>query len=175
MHLKWPDFTDTGTLLIDVSHELTCCPKPVITVFGENYQRKDELHITVIGSKTGIILSDKINQATSVNDSLRKIFEGIDWHYEKTGPVHFLSRTDKGTVKKSIILLLDMPGITVFYQQAKTQGLIDVDIPIPPPHITLYTRNIPLGIGVPNNRLLDEYTIDTCPTSDLFKLCGQAS
>ena len=51
-------------------------------------------------------------------------------------------------------MLIDMPGVTTFYQRLKKPGLIPEVTPIPPAHVTLYTYNCPLGIGVPSNKVL---------------------
>ena len=52
------------------------------------------------------------------------IFESIDWAFNKSGPVHILSRSKKSKVQKSIIVLIDMPGMKTFYQQLKSFGVV---------------------------------------------------
>jgi hypothetical protein len=48
-----------------------------------------------------------------------------------------------------------MPGMTIFYEQLKSLGLIPDKTPIPPAHVTLYTHHCPLGIGVPSKEILN--------------------
>ena len=159
MYLNWPGFTEAATLLIDVSHESDGLVQHDIALGADIYQPKDELHVTVIGSRAGRKLVQSCRRNKALMQTIVEIFEGVDWVYQKTGPVHFLSRTVDGRVQKSIILLIDMPGMSDFYQQLRSASVIGPDTPTPPPHITLYTFNVPLGIAVPSYNKLEEISV----------------
>ena len=68
-------------------------------------------------------------------------------------------------------MLIDMPGVTTFYDQLKAHGLIDLETPVPPPHVTMYTQNCPSGIGVPSDDALNILSSKTLSLNSLNKLC----
>lgn len=155
MRLKWPGFNEKGNVIIGLADDTLRLEKNNIDMFGETFSPKEELHVTLIGSSLGLIIRDNIQLQQLSNRLLEKIFEEIDWSFKQTGPVHLLSRLAEGGVEESIILLIDMPGVETFYEQLTSLGLIEPNTPVPPAHITLYTRNCPLGIGVPNDDVLN--------------------
>ena len=114
MRLKWPGFNDEGTVLIGLSAG-SCYPlKKDIDVFGEFYSAKDEQHITLIGNRLGEILLQVMQQDQTIETLLARTFEEIDWSFKPSGPVHILSRMQDGITQKSIIILVDMPGVKAF-------------------------------------------------------------
>ena len=186
MRLSWPGFNDRGTVLIEVSPESICLTKGSVDIEGEYYRAKQELHITLIGSKLGSLLlenisQEKVRQKTAGQEKtgqhlttealLESTFENLDWSYEKTGPLHILSRSKKAEVQRSIIMLIEMPAIAAFYQQLKSHGLIASETPVPPAHVTLYTHNCAMGIGVPSHKILDMLSIKTLSIKTLESLC----
>lgn len=172
MKLIWPGINAKGTVLINLESESFLVSKVPVLVDSLYYTPKDELHVTLVGEKVGLILQHKIKQDLKNIEVLVHIFESIDWAFNKSGPVHMLSRSNKSKVQNSIIMLIDMPGMTTFYQQLKSSGLIPGKTPIPPAHVTLYTYNCPLGIGVPSNktlRSLSKKNLDVKEFNDLWK------
>jgi hypothetical protein len=175
MQLQWPGFNAKGDVLIDLKPDSFCLAEMPVLVQGERFTPKQELHVTVIGEKVGLMLQRQIKRDPETNKVLESIFESIDWSFEKTGPVHVLSRLNRGVLQKSIIMLINMPGVAAFYQQLKSLSLVSDNTPLPPAHITLYTYNCPLGIGVPNDGVLDSLSIGTMSLSELDDLCEQDS
>jgi hypothetical protein len=171
MRLKWPGINAKGNILIDLEPESFCLAEIPILVQGEHFTPKDELHVTLMGSEHGLIIQDKIQHDQTIDKLLEKTFEEIDWSYKQTGPVHILSRSEEGVVEKSVIMLIEMPGVTTFYDQLKAIGLIDLEAPVPPPHVTMYTQNCPLGIGVPNDDALNTLSGKILPVNSLNNLC----
>ena len=171
MHLKWPGFNERDSVIIELAAELFCHAKNTIDVHGELFTAKKEFHVTLIGSKLGLIIQNKIKQNQTINKLFEKTFEEIDWSYKQTGPVHILSRSEEDVVEKSVIMLIEMPGVTIFYDQSKALGLIDLETPVPPPHVTMYTLNCPLGIGVPSDNALNTLSRKTISVNSLNKLC----
>jgi len=170
-HLKWPGFNEKNSVIIELAAELFCCAKNTINIHGELFTAKEEFHVTLIGSKLGLILQHKIKHNQTIDKLLEKIFEEIDWSYKLTGPVHILSRSEEGVVEKSVIMLIEMPGLTTFYKQSKALGLIDLETPVPPPHVTMYTQNCPSGIAVPSDDALNALSGKTISLNSLNKLC----
>jgi len=175
MKLSWPGFNEKGTVIIGLSPDSFCMAKETIDVHGESFTPKDELHVTLISGEAGLILQNKIQNNQTINKLVEKTFEEIDWSFRQTGPVHILSRSEEEVVERSIILLIEMPGVTAFYDQLKTLGLIDSETPLPPPHVTMYTQNCPLGIGVPSNKVLNALSRETLSVNTLNKLCNSTT
>ncbi len=67
-------------------------------------------------------------------------------------------------------MLLEMPGVAEFYRQLTTSGLFGPETPVPPAHVTLFTHNCPLGIGVPGDKVLKQLTVKTLPVNKLWKM-----
>ncbi len=171
MKLPWPGFKTNRTVLIQLapgSFTLAECP---VLVQGEYFTVKDELHVTLIGEKVGSLLEQQITRDSETSKVIARVFEDIDWSFEKTGPVHILSRLKKGSRQKSIIMLLDMPGMAIFYEQLSSLGLLPDKTPLPPAHVTLYTHNCSLGIGVPSDDALNTLSIESMSVSAFNKTC----
>jgi hypothetical protein len=168
MRLKWPGFNKEGTVLIEPATGSFYDVKSEIDVQGEVFTAKHEQHITLIGTSLGAILLKQIKQEQTIENLLEETFEAIDWSFKQTGPVQILSRNIGKLIQKSIIMQVDMPGVTTFYQRLKELGIIDPDTPLPPPHITLYTLNCPSGIGVPSQKMLGTLSIKTLSV-DVFE------
>ena len=171
MRLKWPGVNESGNVLIQLAPESFCLAKNEIEVLGDAFRPKEELHVTLVGEEIGLIIQDKIKQNQTINKLLEKIFEDIDWSFKQSGPVHILSRKKGKVVQKSIIILIEMHGVTEFYYQLRELGLIEIDTPVPLPHITMYTHNCPLGIGVPDKKTLNILSRKTLSVDALNKLC----
>jgi len=172
MKLKWPGFNARGNVIIDLAGDAFKLSDDAIVIDSDTFEPKDELHITVIGTELGLIVQRSINSDRAVEQLLADVFEAIDWSFTQTGPVHLLTRVKDGVVEKSLILLIDMPGLAGFYARLKDLGLISADTPLPPAHITLYTKNCAPGIGIPNNKVLNLLTVKTIPLKALDKLCN---
>lgn len=170
MHLIWPGFNDNDTVLIDMSNEPFHLPVDTFYINGQRFVRKEELHVTLIGSKLGSQLQDSCLPSPATEENLKTIFEAIDWSYLQSGPVHQLSRKRGAVRQGSIIMLIDMPGMNEFYDTLIKQGYIDKDTPLPPAHVTLYTYNNPHGIGVPDQVMLEALSVRSWSIDELEAL-----
>jgi hypothetical protein len=168
MRTNWPGFNNTGNVIIQLASDAVKLDNNGIIVAGETFTPKDELHITIIGSTLGDHILQKLRQLNQSDRLLQETFENFDWSYETTGPVHMLSRRTGVEYQKSVILLVDMPAMTDFYNALKSIDLITEATPVPPAHITMYTRNCPVGIGVPNPDVLETLTVESM-TLDEFE------
>jgi len=175
MYLIWPGFNDNDTVLIDMSNEPFHLPKASFYINGQRFVRKDELHVTLLGSKLGSVLQDRQATEPGTEEDIKTIFEAIDWSYKQSGPIHQLSQ-QKGAVRQgSIIMLIDMPGMKAFYDELMIRGYIEKDTPLPPAHVTLYTYNNPLGIGVASEDVLEALSVRSLSIDDLEALYDKQS
>lgn len=177
--LKWPGFNEAGSAIIPLTWDDPGLPEKRICFRGEWFEPKDELHVTVIGKQAGALLRERVEQDPATGVLIRQGFEAIDWQYVPAGPVHVLSRPAKESEsreqgmarEKTIIFRINMPGMAQFYDALKSRDLITTDTPVPPPHITLYTRNCPGGMGLPDEARLLELTENVLSVSELDKIC----
>jgi len=170
MKLKWPGINSKGTVLIKLPYETFYLSRILVLIDDMYFAPKDELHVTLAGEKVGTILQDKIKRVPSTGKLLEHVFNDIDWSFKQSGPVHILSRLNNDVSQKSVIMLIDMPGMTTFYQQLKLYDLIPDSTPIPPAHVTLYTHNCPHGIGVPSTEILDSLSEKSFSVEEFNKL-----
>ena len=151
--LKWPGLTAYNTLIIDVDKHAFGIKEEPIEYSGSTFIPKRETHITVLGSELGSHLDQLFMSNPLIEQQLRQAFESTDWSYTKTGDLRHIvrqntERTSMNMTEESIIMLIEMEGMAEFYAQLKILGVINNDHPVPPPHVTLYTRNCDLGIGI---------------------------
>jgi len=163
MHLVWPGISVDNTLIIPVDKSEFGIQTSPLELAGKIFKPKREAHITVFGSSVGTSLLQQIRFKPEIEQQISHAFENTDWSYKKTTDFRHLVRTCTGpyaadTTEESIIILLEMEGMTSFYQSLKALELIDNDLPVPPPHVTLYTFNCDRGIGVPSQNQLVKLT-----------------
>jgi hypothetical protein len=170
--LKWPDFTANHTLIIDVDkHEFGIKAEP-IEYSGSAFIPKREAHITVLGTELGSRLQQLFIINPPIERQVRQAFESTDWSYTKTGDLRHIARENTelagmNITEESIIMLVEMEGMTAFYAQLKSLGVIDNDHPVPPPHVTLYTRNCDPGIGIHSDVELSKLSREQIAVIDL--------
>jgi len=150
---NWPGLTSLNTLIIRVDKCDFGIKSTPIEYSGRTFFPKREAHITVLGSDLGTHLQQQFTNNRLVEQQVKQAFESTDWCYTKTHDLRHLVRqnNDRPGLEKteeSIIMRLEMGGMAVFYTKLKRLGLIHKDHPVPPPHVTLYTRNCDLGIGL---------------------------
>ena len=169
--LKWPGFTAYNTLIIDVDkHEFGIKAEP-IEYSGSTFIPKQEAHITVLGTELGSRLHQLFISNSHIEQQVRQAFESTDWSYTKTGDLRHIARENTelagmNMTEESIIMLVEMEGMAEFYAQLKTLGVIDNDHPVPPPHVTLYTRNCDPGIGIHSDVELSKLSRERVAVSD---------
>ena len=179
MKLPWPGFNEKQTVIIPLRKSSFDVSDHPVIFQGTQFLPKDEFHITLVGKCLGKLLKDQIDQKPQIEAQLKQVFQNIDWSFRRTGPIHILSRTREKTgndgiavpvIQKSIIQQLTMPGMPIFYDYLRAQGFLEPDWPAPPPHVTLYTRNCPHGIGVSSLHRLDKLSEGFLSINELRKL-----
>lgn len=167
--IKWPGFTVNNALIISLDKHAFEIKSNPIKFAGKAFKPKSEAHITVLGSDLGTQLQQQIKENPQIEQRIRTAFENTDWSYSQTRDRRHLVRETTGfsgsdKTEESIIMLIKMEAMAEFYTKLKLLEIIDKDHPVPPPHVTLYTRNCDLGIGVHSERelsILSREQIDT--------------
>lgn len=173
MKLKWPGFSEQGSVIISLAHDAVHIPKNILVLQDTAFTIKDELHVTLLGSKLGSVLKEKTTLHQGTEKWLKQTFESIDWSFRQTGPVHILSRKKGRNFQQTIIMLIEMHGFNHFYSKLRSSGIIDSDTPVPPPHITLFTYNCQTGISVPSIEALKELSAKTFSLDDFNSLLSK--
>ena len=129
-------------------------------VDGIELAPKPELHITLIGSAVGDELRATFSEPF-LAAALESARAAQDWHYRRTG-VRLLLRRPYGAgaecvIAHSIIELVELPAMAQFHH--RLGRLLGRQLPVPPPHVTLYTAGREKGIGVSTPARLRAFTV----------------
>jgi len=130
--------------------------RPHLLIDGRSLQRKPEFHLTVIGSRLGRRLLAWIDAGRLDEAALAALFEAGDWSLRPRPRCYLLSRpaAGRGGRQVSVVQMVDVPQLAAFYRQLRRLLPRSAAVPTPPPHITLYTRNGPQGIGLRSEQAL---------------------
>jgi hypothetical protein len=162
--LKWPGLSAENTLVINVDKQVFGIKPDPLEYDGKIFLPKQEAHITVFGSEIGTELLRQFVQNPEIEHRVQHAFESTDWTFTTTSELRHLVRTRatanaEDCIEETIIRLVKMQGMNDFYRKLKQLCLIAKDHPVPPPHVTLYTRNIDRGIGVDSEAQLAQLSL----------------
>ena len=153
-----PD-VERGRLLLDVPIARVEIPLAVKSYADQSeFKSKDEYHVTVIGKKT----QEQLLTKGVLDDVVRLLEDTTQWSIVSLDDILLLRNIETNStggrvVEESIIQLVTLSDIGAFYNDVrKTTGL---DIPTPPAHITLFTKNADHGIGLYSSAQLAAYTV----------------
>ncbi|QOW19578.1 hypothetical protein INQ41_00275 [Lysobacter ciconiae] len=189
------------TLVLPIDCRVWPTPEHPIEIDGTVYAPKQELHITLIGSRLG----HELHAALATEFLAKRIARAVaaqDWKFQRTGrfivlgirppPVtmggHDRAHPDPdpesdpapdsdpdpapaaGPVpvvapRQSIIELIQLPAMRPFHQALGR--LLGRQLPLPPPHVTLYIAHGRRGIGVASASQLRTRRIGELPAGVL--------
>lgn len=120
---------------------------------------KDELHVTLVGNALARELRAAFGEhAPAVVEAA---FDAQDWRLGRTGRRLLLRKAcvEAGAtrVAHSIVELVELPAMAPF-RRALGRAL-GRQLPLPPPHVTLYTAGRAQGIGVSSPTRLRAFTV----------------
>lgn len=161
--VEWPGFNDTGSILLPLPTAQFQHLAPEIQVEGNSYKRKPEFHVTLMNKRLGRALERTVKHNPAQYAALEKAYLSNDWSLQQTDELRLIRREKTGPdgktiTQQSIVRMLHMPGLQEFYANLKQAGLLNPAVPLPPPHVTLYTRNCDSGISIPDSDALRNYT-----------------
>lgn len=117
--------------------------------------KKTEFHITIIGSETGEVILNVLDELDGIQkietkNKLREACESFFWqaflldeyyyvrkHYNKDSAINF--NEPENEVRESIIQLVKIPRLSNFYE--RINSLFNQQFETPFPHVTLYTNS----------------------------------
>lgn len=141
------------TLLLPIDPDEWPAPASGIRVDDITFAPKTELHVTLIGSHLGRELHATFDPIFLCK-RMDRAFAAQDWQFVRSGRFLQLTKRVHGgdvttantPMRVSIIELIELPAMQSFHQALGQ--LLGRQLPVPPPHVTLYTSDSPQGIGV---------------------------
>ncbi len=147
---------DNGYIgLIDLA--LKGLPETII-VEGYALHRKSEFHISLICAKRIAALIDPINsvqiETAIVSDFIQFVQSNPLTDYQVSREFRFVERDQK----KTLVVMVAVPDIESFFEVLRQK--YGTELPLQPTHITLYTLQPEIGIGIlSQEELLRDYRL----------------
>jgi hypothetical protein len=148
----WPGWSPAGTLALAVDPARWAPPAAALVIDAVAFAPKRELHVTLVGRALGAEVLAAIDAGRIAAPSLRAAFAAQRWRLRRSG--HRL-RLRKAPGIESVIEPVAMPAMARLH--AWLGRALGRALPVPPPHVTLYVRGDPEGIGVPDQATLARY------------------
>jgi len=149
---------EKGTVILNIPKESVSLKKVAPFAKEHGFVEKQDFHITILGFQSGKVLIEKLNVLGSRRIEVEKVIENLidktSWEFTLKDLYYRIEREYKGEggpeLRESIIQMADMPGLGSFLKDLNT--LFKWQFPVPPPHITIYTKGTSeeskMGIGV---------------------------
>lgn len=163
----WPGWSPRKTLLLPISPREWAPPRGTLELDGVRLQAKRELHMTLIGAA----LAQELREGGWVRThAIRDAFAAQDWNFARTGIINFLRKPAGGGERQaySLIERIELPAMAEFHRALGK--LLRSRLPVPPPHVTLYTAGKRSGIGLADSATLQRYRVRTISEQALAKL-----
>jgi hypothetical protein len=160
----WPGWSARKTLVLPIRPREWPPPRGALELDALRLRPKRELHVTLIGTTLAQALRDAGWVRTR---AIRDAFTALDWRYVRTGVLLLLCQPAGGGHARahSLIERIELPAMADFHKALA--GLLQRRLPVPPPHVTLYTAGRHSGIGLPDERSLQRYRVRTVGHEEL--------
>ena len=155
-----PGWTAAGTLLLPIAAQAWPPPARGLRLDGIDFAAKTELHATVVGRALGARLKTAMAGDAALAVAIEATRATLDWSWSRGHAWWLLEKRSDATCKASIVEGIALPAMAAFH--ARLGALLGCTLPVPPPHVTLYTAGDADGIGVP-----DEATWRRCVVREL--------
>lgn len=149
---RWPGFGPAGTVVIPVDPATWPPPATGVTLAGVAFAPKGELHVTVIGTALGAQARDALPET-----EIAALFEMLDWAFRRTHRLLHVRRTRDGVTEQTLIERVAQPAMAAFH--AALARRLGAELPVPPPHVTLYVHGTDEGIGIPDEASLARWLV----------------
>ena len=168
-------FPDQATLLLNINERDLAFKELENTALKKGLFRKEEVHLTLLGSKNGEAILVKLNalpeeQKTSQLAKIKEIAETFSWKVVVKPECYYISKkyndpdpNDLGKTipetRESIVQMLEVEDLEEFYRAIREFTGIDFDLPLS--HATLYTNSTRQdkrlrGIGIYSEKQFNE-------------------
>jgi hypothetical protein len=156
----WPRPGGGDSLVLPVDPADWAPPAAGIAIDGIALEPKPELHVTVIGSRLGAELRAGF-AASWLANAVATALAAQDWRFTRTGRRWLLRKpfvTDgRVQLAHSVIERVELPAMAPFHRVLGC--LLGRELPVPPPHVTLYVAGRPHGIGLSSEARLRAFAV----------------
>lgn len=157
----------THALVLPIAPERWPPPRAAIELDGLHLEPKPELHLTLVGRALGAELHAAFgDRAEACIGAARRAH---DWRFERTGHCLLLRKPftahGRAAIAHSLVELVDLPAMAPF--QRALGRLLGRQLPVPPPHVTLYVAGRPQGIGASSPARLRALTLRRVAVGEL--------
>lgn len=154
-----------STLILPVPPGQWSPPTTAVSVGGIHLDPKRELHITLIGGELMRELRATFGDSRT-RTAVTTAYDEHDWHFDRTGQYLLLRKPIAGRgVAHSIIERIELPAMAPFHHRLGV--LLGRELPVPPPHVTLFVAGRPRGIGVASDAALRALQVRAVAAAEL--------
>lgn len=158
--IRWPLPGGGDSLVLPIAPDCWAPPPDAVEIDGIAFTPKSELHITVIGNRLGRELRGAF-AAPWLSAAVAEMLDAQDWRFARSGR-HWLLRkpfveAGRRRVAHSIIERVELPAMAPFHRELGR--LLGRQLPVPPPHVTLYVAGRAEGIGVSSALRLKAFVV----------------
>lgn len=147
------------TLVLPIAPERWPPPRTAVELDGLRLAPKPELHVTLVGRALGAELRATFGEHAGALVGAAR--DAHDWRFERSGRRLLLRKPfateGRATLAHALVELVDLPAMVPF--QRALGRLLGRQLPVPPPHVTLYTAGRLQGIGVSSPARLRAFTV----------------
>jgi hypothetical protein len=147
-----------GRLLLPVPAAAWAPPSdPLRLREGIELAPKPELHVTLVGTRLAGELRRVLGEAVR-DAALDAATAQLDWRLWRSGRLLLLRKRDRDgargrmRLRHALVEPVDLPAMTPLHRALGR--LLGRQLPLPPPHVTLYVAGDRRGIGLPSRSML---------------------
>ncbi|MFP7723344.1 hypothetical protein [Lysobacter sp. A3-1-A15] len=160
----------TPSLVLQIGAAQWPPPDAPVTVGGITLHPKAELHVTLVGSALGGELLRTVARPLLL-DTVSRALAAHDATPRRTGVLLLLRKPfnegGRGGVAHSVIEKVSLEAMAPLH--AALGHLLGRRLPVPPPHVTLYTAGLDSGIGVSSPQRLRALSVRAIDPAELAR------
>lgn len=150
---------DPATRVLPIAPAAWPPPAAPVVLDELAFAPKTELHVTLVGGALGRELQAVFGARARA--LVEAAFAAQDWRFARSGQRLLLRKPfiDAGAagMAHSIVELIEVPAMAPFHRALGRA--LGRQLPVPPPHVTLYTAGRAQGIGVSSPARLRAFTL----------------
>lgn len=163
-----PHWTSAGTLLLPIARAAWPPPAHGLRLDGVDFAPKGELHVTVVGRALGGELAIAMAADRHLRARIDASCRELCWAWRRGHAWWWLERRHDGGRRRAIVERIELPAMADFHAALGTW--LRRTLPVPPPHVTLFTAGDANGIGVPDPQAWDQCVVRAVAAAELAGL-----
>ena len=147
-----PHWTPAGTLLLPIAPQALPLPAPALELDGIALRRKRELHATIVGNALGARMRKARGEDPAVGAAVDAAIANLAWTWQRCRHWTLLEKRGEAPCRHALVERIELPAMAAFHR--RLGDALRERLPVPPPHVTLYTAPDGKGIGIPDTATL---------------------